>query len=399
MKRNGRKSLAGALARAKNESGFTLVELIVVIAILGILAGVGTVGYSGYIKKANMAADEILLDSLNTAYAAACIENGVDVHSLTAAQATATIDGTITPADYQDEFDKYYEGGSFKVITALKFMNGRFVNADGSAYSNLVFDADAIAAVKASAFWTAEGLGVNNLMGKVDYITGLAASLADGSNGVSQMLLNYNGKMFEDLGIQIPNNFADLSEPERAAIMAPLYNLVDAKIAVLETQGIKGFDEMTADEKSQYAQNEILANYAVLDAAKQMKNQDAGTVLSTIKSTSNFTDLIKNSEDGVSQAAAAYGLYTAYAYSIEDATEREAAIAAANDPVNLLKAMDDTKFREYLDTDEAETDLAGYMAAMEMVDSSASDEDAVYSLMVNGFTDPALLAVIQQAMK
>lgn len=41
----------------KQTAGFTLVELIVVIAILGILAGVGTVGYSGYIKKANQTKD------------------------------------------------------------------------------------------------------------------------------------------------------------------------------------------------------------------------------------------------------------------------------------------------------------------------------------------------------
>ena len=50
-----------------NDGGFTLVELIVVIAILGILAGVGTVGYSGYIKKANMAADQQLFSDIETA--------------------------------------------------------------------------------------------------------------------------------------------------------------------------------------------------------------------------------------------------------------------------------------------------------------------------------------------
>lgn len=37
---------------AKSAAGFTLVELIVVIAIMGILAGVGTVGYNGYMKQA-----------------------------------------------------------------------------------------------------------------------------------------------------------------------------------------------------------------------------------------------------------------------------------------------------------------------------------------------------------
>lgn len=51
----------------KKSEGFTLVELIVVIAILGILAGVGTVGYSGYIKKANMAADEQLASGIANA--------------------------------------------------------------------------------------------------------------------------------------------------------------------------------------------------------------------------------------------------------------------------------------------------------------------------------------------
>ena len=59
----------------RGKAGFTLVELIVVIAILGILAGVGTVGYSGYIKKANQAADEQLIASVKNALQLGAIGN------------------------------------------------------------------------------------------------------------------------------------------------------------------------------------------------------------------------------------------------------------------------------------------------------------------------------------
>ena len=152
----------------KRTEGFTLVEMIVVIAILGILAGVGTVGYSGYIKKANMAADQQLVGSVKNALELAAISNmdqelsgGAIVLKKNAAAEVKLVDTTDTAmAELLENAMVAVFGSNWKEVCRLQY--------DG--WENKV-DADAAAAYNASSFAGNEKDLLNNVGGLTSVMT------------------------------------------------------------------------------------------------------------------------------------------------------------------------------------------------------------------------------------
>lgn len=134
-----------------NNAGFTLVELIVVIAILGILAAVAVPAYTGYLDKAKEASDTQVVSAMNTAFAAACMENGfantdfaddtdaakgvvVTVTNKKVASITpTTVNSGVTITDAEKaaiatSFQNYFKGNE---TTELKYY-GSFTFADGN---------------------------------------------------------------------------------------------------------------------------------------------------------------------------------------------------------------------------------------------------------------------------
>lgn len=427
------------LFNKNTKAGFTLVELIVVIAILAILAGIAVPVYSGYIKKANKAADETLLGAVNTAFAAACLENGFNAKDVTDASLTVSgkkitgVSGVTVPPEkifltsknegyglillgahpaqlgtlnlekVNESFEKYFGSNvntELKYFEEFNFADGVFVgvepgsgsgwtvtdNGNGTiTYSNGIFtfnvQASDVNNLKNSVFGL---MGAENLTNSVGNVTTVAADLLENDKGKAYM--TNEGFI----------NFMEGILPEGTTI-----------------------DALTSDQK---------ANALVLYAAHLSEGKTGGDYVTafTTQKTKTMMNLMKNDPQYLADAAAAYATMMAFVnseygdrYMVGEQTVREyftsqtASLEHMSDIAQMFAAVDGATLKNgeipvaegksgllgYTEN-YAGAQLNGYLSTLSMVDTNLENiqTDNILTLLQSGYTSNDVVTLLQQVL-
>jgi len=110
---------------SNSRAGFTLVEILLVVAILGILAGVAVTKLSGRTKAASIAATRTSISAVGTAIDAYEVDNGIYPQSLLNLQTKGNENNwngpymKSPPKDaWGNDFSYSVQGDSYKLISA-----------------------------------------------------------------------------------------------------------------------------------------------------------------------------------------------------------------------------------------------------------------------------------------